>query len=178
VAYKKRLKESEQRFRFMLNAIPQQVWTAQPNGALDYLIDNVVGDFGRSGEEIVGDGWQAFIHPEDLPRAIKVWKTSLDSGNEYQVEFRLKFKDGEYHWHLARALPLIEDGDIKLGLEQILILSSKRIMSIKRMNFYHSQPQLRTPLTSIKAYSDLMRRTQDVKKCTGLLKSPHTIYSD
>jgi PAS domain S-box-containing protein len=113
---RRELEENEQRFRFMLNAMPQQVWTANLNGALDYVNNNVINDFGQDQDEIVGQGWQAFIHPDDLPNTLKQWQHALETGTEYQVEFRLKFKDGGYRWHLARALPMIEDGRIKLWL--------------------------------------------------------------
>ena len=112
VLAKQQLEKSEELFRFMLNSIPQHVWTAGPDGMLDYVNQVVSDDFGKSPSDIVGEGWQAFIHPDDLHTCLLEWGQALRTGNEYVVEFRLLFKDGIYKWQLGRALQLLEDGKI------------------------------------------------------------------
>lgn len=99
-------KRQEQRFRLLTEAIPQQVWTAQPDGRLDYVNQRILDYFGRSFEEMIGWGWQAVIHPEDLSKCVDCWQTALAMGTAYEIEFRLKSAAGEYRWHLGRALPL------------------------------------------------------------------------
>ncbi|HEX8608685.1 MAG TPA: PAS domain-containing sensor histidine kinase, partial [Pedobacter sp.] len=170
VRARQELEGNEQRFQFMLNAMPQQVWTAQPDGALDYVNENVSNDFGHSGEQIVGHGWQAFIHPEDLPKAIASWQTALRSGDEYQVEFRLKFKDGEYYWHLARALPLIEDGKIELWLGTNTNIELQKSNERRKDEFLSiASHELKTPLTSIKAFNQIIGRLNDIDKIKGFI---------
>ncbi len=100
---------SRQHYRFMTEAIPQQVWTAQPDGALDYFNQRVLDYFGRTMEEMIGSGWQGVIHEEDLTACLERWQRSLETGETYEVEFRLKRADGVYRWHLGRALPLRDD---------------------------------------------------------------------
>ena len=103
------LRDSEQRFRLLTETMPQQVWTAQPDGALDYVNQRVLDYFGRSFEEMLGSGWQLVLHPDDVPGCIERWSHSLSTGELYEIEFRLLRKsDGSYRWHLGRALPMYD----------------------------------------------------------------------
>lgn len=98
------LHRNEENFRTLAEAIPQQVWTALRSGALDFVNRRVLDYFASSEQEILGAGWQSVIHPEDLPRAVERWTHSLATGEEYDVEFRLRRADGAHRWHLGRAL--------------------------------------------------------------------------
>lgn len=95
--------------RALAEAIPQQVWTASPDGALDFVNARVLEYFNASKEQILGDGWQTVIHPEDLPACIARWAHALKTGEGYEIEFRLRRSDGSYRWHLGRAAPLRDD---------------------------------------------------------------------
>ncbi len=94
---------SEEAHRFLTEAVPVQVWTARPDGALDHVNRQVVEYFGKTIEEVLGEGWQFVIHPADLAAVMERWGASLASGEPYEVEFRLRRVDGEYRWHLGRA---------------------------------------------------------------------------
>ncbi len=98
------LHRSEESLRTLAEAIPQQVWTALPSGALDFVNQRVLRYFAATEEKVLGAGWQAVIHPDDLPLVIERWTRSLATGEEYDVEFRLKRPDDTYRWHLGRAL--------------------------------------------------------------------------
>ena len=108
------LRRTEERIRIINEAIPQQVWTARPNGLLDYVNKRVLDYFERSFEEMIDAGWQSVIHPDDLPGCLEIWGKSLTSGEPYEIEFRLfKASIGSYRWHLGRAVPIYdEDGRI------------------------------------------------------------------
>lgn len=164
------LKESEERFRFLLNAIPQQVWTAKPDGSLDYVNEVVAADFGYNNEQIVGHGWQKFIHPDDLPLALKRWTAALETGTEYLVEFRLLFSNDVYKWHLSRAVPLVENGQITLWLGTNTDIDVQKNNEHKKDEFLSiASHELKTPLTSIKAFNQLMRRTKDTDRVTSFM---------
>lgn len=160
VKAKQHIQASEQRFRFMLNAIPQQVWTATPDGALNYVNDIICTDFGEeSSETITGLGWQAYVHPDDLPGALEKWTRSLHNGREYLTEFRLKFADGEYYWHLARALPLVENDQIVMWLGTNTNIHQQKTNEYKKDEFISiASHELKTPLTTVKAFFQLAKR--------------------
>ena len=104
------LRQNENRFRALTEIIPQQVWTADPNGALDYVNQRILEYFQRTYEEMVGWGWQNVLHPDDVQNCIERWSHSLTTGDAYEVEFRLRYApDGSYRWHLGRALPMRDD---------------------------------------------------------------------
>jgi len=99
-----KLRRAEEEVRFLAEAIPQQVWTAQPDGQLDFVNERVVEYFGMPREQILGQGWQSIIHPNDLPEALVAWEHALRTGDAYETQFRLRRGDGAYRWHLGRAL--------------------------------------------------------------------------
>ncbi len=105
---------SEERYRFLGDSIPQQVWTALPDGALDYVNQRVLEYFGRSFEEMIGWGWSDLVDENDLPATIERWTKALRTGDPYEVEFRLRrASDSAYRWHLARAVAMRgSDGEI------------------------------------------------------------------
>jgi PAS domain S-box-containing protein len=99
------LRQSEDRYRFLTETIPVQVWTATPDGSLDYVSEQTARHLGTTPAKLLAEGWQNVLHPDDLPRAIERWTHALRTGETYEVEFRLKVGPDEYAWHLARAVP-------------------------------------------------------------------------
>jgi PAS domain S-box-containing protein len=98
------LRESEERYRFLTETIPVHVWTALPDGNLDFVSNQTAHHLGLTPAELLADGWQKIVHADDLPRAIERWTHSLATGDTYAVEFRLRLRSGEYAWHLAQAV--------------------------------------------------------------------------
>ncbi|MBA2735824.1 MAG: PAS domain S-box protein [Pyrinomonadaceae bacterium] len=97
------LKLSERRYRFLSEGIMHQIWTAMPDGKIDYVSRRTLEYFGLTLEQILDEGWRDAVHPDDLPECLAHWKRSLETGEYYEVEFRLRRADGTYRWHLARA---------------------------------------------------------------------------
>ena len=108
-AAREALKGSEARYRFLAEAIPVQIWTALPNGSLDYVTERVSAYFGLSSDQILAEGWKNIVHAEDLPGVAERWMRSLSTGEPYEVEFRLRGADGAFRWHLARALAQVDE---------------------------------------------------------------------
>jgi PAS domain S-box-containing protein len=103
--------ESEARYRFLANSIPVQVWTATPDGALDYVSDLTAQYFGKTAQQVVGEQWLGVLHPDDVEQTMARWRRSLATGEPYEVEFRLwSAAHGGYRWHLARATAQRGDG--------------------------------------------------------------------
>ena len=101
------LRESEERYRILADTLPVQIWTARPDGSLDYVSPPSVAYFGIPESRLLGEGWQGVLHPTDLTAAGQRWKHSLATGEPYEIEFRLlRGKDQRYRWHTARARAL------------------------------------------------------------------------
>jgi PAS domain S-box-containing protein len=100
-----RVEESEARYRFLANAIPVQVWTATPDGQLDYVSERTEKYFGLSEDDVLGDAWLALLHEDDVRTTMERWAHAVETGEPYEVEFRLRQAGTlEYRWHLARAI--------------------------------------------------------------------------
>ena len=100
------LRESEERFRFMADSMPQKLFTAQPNGEMDYFNEQFMEFTGLTFDQIKGFAWKRFIHPDDAEETIGSWQKSIESGEAFQFEHRFQRADGEYRWHLSRARPM------------------------------------------------------------------------
>ena len=106
------LKESEKTFRFLADLMPQIVWTSRPDGWVDYYNQRWVEYTGMSLEETQGWGWEPVLHPDDLQLCIDRWRHSFETGEPYEIEYRLKRgADGVYRWHLGSALPMRDENN-------------------------------------------------------------------
>jgi PAS domain S-box-containing protein len=102
-------RESEERYRFLAEAQPEQIWTALPNGELDYVNQRALDYFATSFPELVEKGWTEVVHPEDLGRMLDRWQTALATGRPYENELRFRrAADSAYRWHLTRAVPMTD----------------------------------------------------------------------
>jgi PAS domain S-box-containing protein len=97
--------ESERRLRFVNESIPQMVWTAEPDGAMDYVNQRWYEYTGLSQEELEGWQWLEITHPEDREKTKAGWIRAVEGGKIWESEDRKKRFDGVYHWFLGRALP-------------------------------------------------------------------------
>jgi PAS domain S-box-containing protein len=103
------LKASELQFRTAAQSMLNHVWTATPEGQLDWFNERVFDYSGYDEAALLGSGWTRILHPDDLPLTGERWGAALASGDTYEVEFRLRRADGKYRWHIARAVA-IRDG--------------------------------------------------------------------
>jgi PAS domain S-box-containing protein len=103
------LRESEARFRALAQAIPNHVWTATPDGQLDWFNDRVYQYAGRGEGELDGDAWVTMVHPDDVAFTAEAWAQALKTGTTYQAEFRLRDSNGAFRWHIVRAVPIRND---------------------------------------------------------------------
>ncbi|MBC7922078.1 MAG: PAS domain-containing sensor histidine kinase [Ferruginibacter sp.] len=108
--------ESAERFRRLLESIPQMAWTARPEGPLNYYNQRWYDYTGQTPEESLGDGWKPIQHPEDVLSSLEKWAHSVATGATYTQENRfLRAADQTYRWHLTRAVPIRnEEGEITL----------------------------------------------------------------
>jgi len=100
------LKESEERFRFMADTMPQLVWITRPDGYHEYYNRHWYEYTGTAEGTTDGEGWNNLFHIDDRAYAQKVWKQSLKTGEPYEIKYRLYHKQtNSYRWVIGRALP-------------------------------------------------------------------------
>jgi PAS domain S-box-containing protein len=99
------LRQSEEEFRTLAEAVPHHVWTARPDGSLNWFNPRVYEYAGSGPGELDGEKWGGIVHPDDAPVAVAAWTRAVSSGEPYEVEFRVRRADGAYRWFLARAVP-------------------------------------------------------------------------
>jgi len=107
----RQLRRQEKKLRDVVETIPTFAWTALPDGAVDFVNHHWVEYTGLSTEKTMGSGWEAAVHPADLPRYVERRHASLAFGEtfEHEVRFR-RTADGEYRWFLSRVVPLRDSG--------------------------------------------------------------------
>jgi PAS domain S-box-containing protein len=101
------VRESEERYRFLAESLPEIVWTARPDGVTDYNNSRLFEYVGKSPREMQQLGWRPFRHPDDRDAATARWRESVDTGKPYECTYRLlRGSDSTWRWHLARAIPM------------------------------------------------------------------------
>ena len=105
------LREREERFRALVELIPQLVWSTTPDGYHDYFNQRWYDYTGMKATGDQGWNWKDFLHPDDYERTLADWTHSLQTGQPYHVEYRFRRgSDGAYRWFIGRALPLRDAG--------------------------------------------------------------------
>jgi PAS domain S-box-containing protein len=101
------LRASELNLRRMTETIPEMLWSATPDGSVDYCNARVLDYTGMAKDEIAGAGWMEAIHPDDVENMAQAWTDSVRNGTPFQFEFRCRrASDGAYRWCVSSALPL------------------------------------------------------------------------
>lgn len=109
--FRGRWTQDDVHYRILAEAIPQIVWTANPDGWLDYYNQRWFDYTGLTLEQTQGWGWEPVLHPDDLQNCVDRWTHAFSTGDLYETEYRFKrAADGAYRWHLGRALP-VRDAD-------------------------------------------------------------------
>ena len=103
------LRESEQRWRSLTEALPQMVWSATPDGACDYFSKQWTQHTGVPESDLLGWRWLQVLHPDDREPTRTFWTDSVAGRGPYDVEYRVRRSDGEYRWFKTRGVPIRDD---------------------------------------------------------------------
>jgi PAS domain S-box-containing protein len=104
------LDASKAQLQALVEALPQFVWSAQPDGSFDYLSNQWAEYSGVPLAELMGSGWLSTLHPSDRPQTQSCWLTALETGGGFNVDYRIRAKDGSYRWFAARGIPVRASG--------------------------------------------------------------------
>jgi PAS domain S-box-containing protein len=109
-----RLRDSEQRWRGLTEALPQLVWGATSDGACDYFSTQWTDYTGVPEIDLLGWQWMKLLHPDDHEPTRRFWTDSVSGHAPYDVEYRVRRKDGVYGWFKTRGVPIRdEEGKIE-----------------------------------------------------------------
>lgn len=93
-------------FHLLAQAVPSLIWTATPDGNIDYINEQCINYIGSKSDDSGISHWIEALHPEDKEDSFARWNKSLVSGNVFEKEYRLRRHDGTYNWFLGRAVPV------------------------------------------------------------------------
>ena len=150
-----KLEESERRFRSLAESLPQLVWMTDEKGEQLFMSKRWTEYSGIHCNTM--EKWQSIVHPEDYNNIVDLWKKSIASGEVYKGEVRIKNKTGEYRWHAVVGEPVFEnENKIAKWVGAFTDIDfMKKEQQRKDAFLSMASHELKTPVTTIKAYNDI-----------------------
>jgi len=171
------LRNSEERYRQLADAMPQLVWTAMPDGQVDYYNQRHALYGGIAPTQEGSWEWGPAVHADELQATLDAWNEAVRSGNTYQIEHRIKMADGSYRWHLSRGIPAFDERGVLVkwfgtatDIHEFKLVQadlSEYAERLKRSNeelqnfAFVASHDLQEPLRKIQMFGDLLQRQMD-----------------
>lgn len=143
--------------RLLLESLPLITWVADVNGESTYVNSRWKEYTGFDYND--DETWNKVVHPDDLQPGIDLWRHCLRTGDDYVLEQRLAAKDGHYEWFLVKAIAIKDEhGNIMKWIGTDTNIDEQKRSESKKDTFLNiASHELKTPLTSIKAYLELLK---------------------
>jgi PAS domain S-box-containing protein len=161
------LRQSERRYRTLMEALPAMIATSDPDGVVLYHNSKWADYTGLSNDELRNDGWRAIMHPHDLPNLQATFQEAQTPPRQFGFDYRLRRSDGEYRWHHDVTTPVFdEQGNLSLWISVDLDIDAQKRheQELQQANAAKDDflgmvsHELRTPLTVILGNAQALRR--------------------
>ncbi|OKH38144.1 hypothetical protein NIES2119_11355 [[Phormidium ambiguum] IAM M-71] len=156
-AARAKAEENEQYYRLLTEAIPQLVWTTKPDGFVDYFNNRWYEYTGLTIQESIGLEWLSVIHPDDREFCQLSWLQAIETGNTYQVEYRIRSQNGTYRWYLGRGLPVRDkDGQIVRWLGTCTDIEDQKQAQSERTELLKREQAAKNLVKRLQAVTDVV----------------------
>lgn len=141
---RKALRESNARYSAIVEAMPEILFTALPNGKSDFFNQKFYEYTGLSAKQASGFGWFNILHSDDAEETATLWRESVETGKPFETDYRFRGATGEYRWFRGRAVPLRdESGNISKWLGMCMDITQQKIVEQERENLLFRERQAR-----------------------------------
>jgi PAS domain S-box-containing protein len=160
IAAEQALANSEQLLRNITTASPTGLWMSDAHGAITYVNQTWIDWIGLASEENLGEAWLKSIIPEDHNKAKEKFFDGLTDGELPEVEFRINHQDGTVRWCVATGRPQFStDGEFLGYIGACVDITEQKHLQRQKDDFIGiASHELKTPITSIKAYTQVLEK--------------------
>src|SRR5262245_23253364 len=150
---------SSDQYRLIVESSPVMTWRANADGACDYFNATWLAFTGRRMEEELGDGWVAGVHPDDREACVRYYREHFARRAAFEMEYRLRRHDGAYRWVFDRGVPFTDGGRFAGFIGSAVDVDDRRRTNQTKDVFLSMIAHgLRTPLTPLRTYVEVVRR--------------------
>jgi PAS domain S-box-containing protein len=155
-----KIEETENRFRTLADNIPNFAWMADATGYIYWYNRKWYEYTGTSPKDMEGWGWQKVHHPEMLPKVLKHWKRSIETGEPFNMVFPIRRADGVFRPFLTRVNPIMnEKGKVIRWFGTNTDITEQKELEKQKDEFMGIvSHELKTPVTSLKAFAQVLQK--------------------
>lgn len=158
--------KSEERFRTLIEATAQIVWTANAQGKVIEDVPSLRAFTGQSFKEIQEEGWSQHIHPEDIRRVLDAWSKAVETKSLFEIEYRLRRHDGIYRDFEVRGVPIVQpDGKIREWVGTCIDITNRK--QDEELIWMHANYDILTNLPNRRLLYDRLGREIKIARRAG-----------